>query len=68
MNFNRGEHFQSKHSQQIWNRIGNFNSSPKDDRINKRGIRYWSWGQVAGKAVAEFNKTVRKPVCNSEHI
>ena len=67
MNFKRGEHFQSKHSQHIWNRIGNFNSSPNDDRGSKRGIRYWSWGQVAGKAVAEFNKIAPKQACEPDH-
>lgn len=67
MNFKRGEHFQSKDSQHIWNRIGNFNSSPKGEQVTRRSIRYWSWGQVAGKAVAEFNKTAPKSDSKPRH-
>lgn len=67
MNFKRGEHFQSKHSQQIWNRISNFNSSPKGERVTRHDVRYWTWGQVAGKAVAEFNKIAPKQACGPDH-
>lgn len=61
MNFRRGEHFQTEDSQLLWNKISSFNQRNPVKRTGMARKRIWTWGQIAGKAVAEFNRTVPAP-------
>lgn len=56
MQFKMGKDFQSHDAQLIWNKIGSFNSGFKSAKPPSPKARFWSWGQVAGQAVAEFNR------------
>jgi hypothetical protein len=60
MQFKKGQYFQSHDAPHIWNKLNQFNQTHKNlqSRIPKRKL--WSWGQVAGAAVAEFNKSVKR--------
>ena len=57
MIFRRGELFQTVDSQLLWNKISAFNqlNPVKASSIPKK--RIWTWGQVAGRAVADFNRS-----------
>lgn len=61
MQFKKGENFQSSDAQLIWNKISSFNSGFKSTKTHLPKVRCWSWGQIVGNAVADFNKSSLLP-------